>query len=424
MAISNLLTDKLIKSSGLLFMAVALASVFNYAFQIAMGRMLLPKEYGMMNALLSIFMIVIIPLTPLFTVITRKMAEYKALNDLSHIHYLYRRMSKMIIAGGLCIMFVFITLSPVLRDYFRIPSLVAIGITALSFVPTLSYNLNLAVLQGVQDYKWLGINQVVSGPARFIIAMLFVWFGFGLNGAMAGIFVAGFLCSGISYVSASRYVKDIHEESGSPQAMSMADVAPVFLATFAFTILSQADIVLVKHYFSAYEAGVYSSAGVLGKTFMYIPGAIVLAMFPMVTEQYALNQSSRLLLFKSLLITVIISGSGALFFYIFPDTVINVIYGHQYASAAPILKYYGLAMLPLSLLMVLMNYLIAREKNVFSYLLAAGAFLEILGVFMFHDLLIQIVIIMLSINIFLLIMGIMIQYFPKVQLNVSKNHNY
>jgi O-antigen/teichoic acid export membrane protein len=61
------------------------------------------------------------------------------------------------------------------------------------------------------------------------------------------------------------------------------------LAVFAFTPLTQADMVLVNRYFPAQDAaGIYASAAVLGKAVMYIPGAIILALFPMVSEQYAL----------------------------------------------------------------------------------------------------------------------------------------
>ena len=55
LSLRSLCSDKLIKSSSLLFVAAQVSNVFNYAFQIVMGRMLTPKEYGLMNALLALF---------------------------------------------------------------------------------------------------------------------------------------------------------------------------------------------------------------------------------------------------------------------------------------------------------------------------------------------------------------------------------
>ena len=47
LSIRSLYSDKLIKSSSLLFVAAMVTNVFNYTFQITMGRMLTPKEYGL-----------------------------------------------------------------------------------------------------------------------------------------------------------------------------------------------------------------------------------------------------------------------------------------------------------------------------------------------------------------------------------------
>ena len=109
---------------------------------------------------------------------------------------------------------------------------------------------------------------------------------------------------------------------------------------------------------------------------------------------------------------------GAVFFYLFPVSIIGVVYGDQYIAAASILKYYGLAMLPMALLMVLMNYLIAREKNLFSCIMIVGALLEIFAIILFHDSLMQIVFIMLTAGTLLLATGIAIQFVPALQPNL------
>ena len=416
LSIRSLHSDKLIKSSSLLFVAAQVSNVFNCAFQIVMGRMLSPKEYGLMNALLALFVIMVVPVAPLFTVITHKTAEYKARGDLAAIHDLHRRMSRWVIGAGLCGLVFFLVLSPYLRDYLHMSSIAPIVIIGMSLVAALAYPVNLAVLQGVQDYTWLGIYQALGGPAKFLFTVLFVWAGFGVSGVMAGLVASGLLLWAMSYFPTDKHLIRAKGSYGAAKHISFIDAIPVFLTVFAFTLLTQADMVLVNRYFSAREtAGIYASAAVLGKAVMYIPGAIVLALFPMVSEQYALNRGSRHLLIKALIMTMAISGSGAVFFYLFPVSIIGVVYGDQYIAAASILKYYGLAMLPMALLMVLMNYLIAREKNLFSYIMIVGALLEIFAIFLFHNSLMQIVFIMLTAGTLLLVTGIAIQYVPALQ---------
>lgn len=420
LSLRSLHSDKLIKSSSLLFVAAMVTNVSNYAFQIVMGRMLAPKEYGLMNALLAIFVITVVPVAPLFTLITHKTAAYKAQGDFTAIHDLHRTMSRRVILAGLFGLALFLLLSPYLRDYLHMSSMAPIVIIGMSLVAALAYPLNLAVLQGVQDYTWLGVCSALGGPAKFLFTVLFVWAGFGVSGVMAGMVASGLLLWAMSYYPTGKHLIHAKTSYGVAKHISFTNAVPVFLTVFAFTLLTQADMVLVNRYFPAHEeAGIYASAAVLGKAVMYIPGAIVLALFPMVSEQFALNRGSRHLLIKALIMTTAISGSGAVLFYLFPVSIIGVVYGNHYTAAASILKYYGLAMLPMALLMVLMNYLIAREKNLFSYIMIIGALLEIFAIFLFHDSLMQIVLIILTAGTLLLVTGIAIQYVPALQPNIK-----
>lgn len=399
----------------MLFIASMLSNISNYAFQVVMGRLLTPVEYGFMNALLSLFVVMAIPVSTLMMVVTRKTSESKAKNDFAAISSLYRFTNTRVLFSGLIGLAVFILCASSIRDYLHASSILPIIILGIAIFTTLANPVNMAVLQGVQDYKWMGINQGLGGPAKFLFTALFVVTGFGVNGVMTGMIATSLLLWGVSYYPIRNFVMNRNRKAVPISRISFSEVLPVFFAVFSFAVLTQADMVLVRHYFSAHDAGIYASAAILGKAVMYIPGAIVLAMFPMVSEKYALNQSSRHLLVKSMIFTLAISGFGTVLFYLFPGWIIRIFYGTQYFDAHHILKYYGIAMLPMALLMVLMNYLVAREKSLFSCLMIIGACLEIMTIFYFHSSPMQIVFIMLAIGTFSLIGSVALQYIPNVQ---------
>ena len=413
--ISSFYNDKLVRTSSLLFITSMVSNVFNYAFQIVMGRMLIPQEYGLMNALFSLLSILSVPVAPLFTVVARKTSEYKAKEDFRSIGSLYRKFSNKVLLFGISGLIIFSLGAPYIRDYLHAPSTIPILILGIAIVTTFAQPLNMAVLQGVQNYKWIGINQGLGGPAKLLFTVMLVLAGFSVNGVMAGMVLTGLLLWSLSYWPLRNYTSPVAAYESAIQHISFREVVPVFLALFAFAILTQADMVLVRRYFSAHEAGIYASAAILGKAVMYLPGAIVIAMFPMVSGQHALNQSSRHVLVKSLAITVSLSGAGAALFLLFPGWIMGILYGTRYAAACEVLKYYGIAMLPMALLMVLMNYLIARKQTLFSYLMIIGALLEILAIYFYHQSLLQVVVIMLIIGTLLCIASIALQYIPIVQ---------
>ena len=81
--------DSLIKHSLIVFIAMGIGSVFNYIFQLYMGRALGPEEYGTLGALFSIFYVLVAPSGTVQTNIAKFTSEYKAKNEYGKIHALF-----------------------------------------------------------------------------------------------------------------------------------------------------------------------------------------------------------------------------------------------------------------------------------------------------------------------------------------------
>ncbi len=378
-----LLSDSLLRTSGLMFAAFMLASIFSYLFQIVMGRLLGPGQYGLLNALLSLMTVLSVPVGTLLMVVTRKAAGYKAKGNYGGAKGLFEQVNKAVLAAGGLGLAVFLACSFLIRDYLNAPSLLPVALLGLAAFASLPGPVNTAMLQGLQEYRWLAISMALTGPARLAFTSLPVLAGFGVGGAVGGVIATGVFVWGVTYFPLKGLLVSAGESSAD-RHLQFSRVIPVFIANLAFAVMTQADMLLVNRYFQAQEAGVYASAAILGRAVMYIPGSIVLAMFPMVSETKALNASGGHLLIKSLLGTMVFSGGGALLFYFFPAWTMGTFFGAGYRGAAPLLKYFGLAMLPMAFLLVFMNYFVAREKTVFAYIMAVCAVLEITAMHFFH----------------------------------------
>jgi O-antigen/teichoic acid export membrane protein len=90
--------------SGLLVAGV-IGGVLGYAFQVAMGRLLDAADYGRLNALMSLLIVLAAPLGTVGMVITRRFAEYRASGDRVALTALFwrvhRRVALVGIAGAL-----------------------------------------------------------------------------------------------------------------------------------------------------------------------------------------------------------------------------------------------------------------------------------------------------------------------------------
>jgi len=404
-----ILSDKFIKAGGILFLSSMVTNIFNYIFQITMGRLLTPIEYGLMNSLLAISMVMGVPLSAILMVISKQTAEYKAKGELGKIRGLFKLIYKKVFTAGFTGLLLFLVASAYIKDYIHAPSAIPVVILGLSIFTSLAPPINIAVLQGLQDFKWMNIGLGFTGPLKYLFCLIMVLAGFSVSGVMGGLVLTSIAIWTITYMPLKKDVNS-RKENSTPNNINLMNIFPVLLANLAFAIMTQADMVLVKHFFLAHEAGIYASASIIGKAVMYLPGALVLAMFPMVAESNALQLNSGHLLKKAIIVSLLLSGFGALLLFAFPELVIKTFFGAKYIEASEVVQYFGVAMLPMALLMILMNYFIAKGKTIFSYILFLGTFIEIALILFFHGSLMSVIYTLMGIGWILLCLGFILLY--------------
>jgi len=155
-----------------------------------------------------------------------------------------------------------------------------------------------------------------------------------------------------------------------------------------FYFMMQSDTLLIKFFFSGYDTGVYSSASVFGKAIVFLSGAVTLVLFPLVAKNTADNKSSLPILLKGIFVNLSIAGSGALLLFIFPQLLV-MFFGKKYQEAIPIIKYIGVAFLPLSMLNILFTFYLAKKRFDCFIPLFAAFITEILCIVLFHNSLMQ-----------------------------------
>ncbi len=162
-------------------------------------------------------------------------------------------------------------------------------------------------------------------------------------------------------------------------------VLPVLVANIAFAAMTQLDMVLVNRYFAPDLAGLYAAASVLGKAVLYLPGGLVMALYPLVAENHARDQGSAHLLMQSVVITAVLCGAVALGYWLLGEWLTGLFCGLDYAGAGELLRWYGFAILPMALVMVAEYFLIAKGRVLFAWLFLAMAPVQVLAIHLWHD---------------------------------------
>ena len=153
---------------------------------------------------------------------------------------------------------------------------------------------------------------------------MLVKLGFAINGAIGAVTLAALAGYFISFYPIKFLFRRQKEEVQAKEILRYS--FPVFFTLLFTALLCSADIILVKHFFSAQTAGEYGALAMLGHMIFFITGPVAAVMFPMAADAHSsLNHPAKILK-KAIYLTVFI-GIAIVFFYFFihvifkPDTL-------------------------------------------------------------------------------------------------------
>jgi len=370
-----------------------------------MGRMLSVTEYGIFSALMAMMVVVGAPMTTLSMIISRRVSAYRSEQDSSKLGYLFYWINRKLLLIAIVLATLVVFNIKLLQNFFLMEESIHLYLLLIMLLIAFPQAINNAYLQGLQYFKWLSASGILATLLKIIIAVILVYFGSGVTGALGGVIFSTLIILILTYIILRPSLSKNNINTSSATHLLFKSAMPVLLANIAFAVMTQIDMVLVKHYFSEQDAGLYAAASILGKAVMYLPGGIAMALFPMVAENHASGKSSTNLIFQAVGMTASLSLIGALFYYFFADSIIVLLYGADYKEAAHVLKYFGFAILPMALIMVAEHFLIAMGRVLFAYLFMIIAPLQLIAIYYYHDTLIDIVTVLFISGIILAVSG-------------------
>ncbi|MEI7640319.1 MAG: oligosaccharide flippase family protein [bacterium] len=365
--------DNLIKDSIILFIATNIVNFSNFFFHMLVSRPLGPEKYGTLVTLISLFGVIATPAGALQLTIVKKTATLKAKGNMAGVEGLFKKSSIWFLTMGVLAFAVIMIFSGLIMDFFKITDrwfiVIVAALTAVSIMlPTVR-----GILQGLQKFVAFGFNLITDALLRLGLAVFFIFLGWGVFGALSASLVSALVAYAIGFAAILFLFKNKQKDVEIISKKELLKYAlPVLFSMFGMAILTSMDIFMVKHFFNPEDAGLYSATSIIGKAFLYFPSAIAIALFPKVAEIHALNKDAGHLLNKSMLITGAITLVGGIFCFFFPKVIIGILFGSKYYSIADVARWFGFAILPLTLFNILVNYSLAIRRYFFIYAMFAG----------------------------------------------------
>jgi O-antigen/teichoic acid export membrane protein len=362
--------------------------MLNYIFHVYMGRTLGPVGYGILGSILSVFYIFTIPGGIIKTVITKFVADFNAKGEYGKIiNLIVRSFKKFFLMGGLAFIMFGIG-SWGIASFLKIESPKPILIFGSALLFSYSLMVSRGSLQGLQQFNQLGLNIIAGTGSRLLFGILFVLAGFGVNGAIAGYFFEVLIAFVLSLFPL-RYLRS--EKSVSVDSLPVYKYSiPVFVALTSVTVMTNVDVIMVKHFLSPTEAGFYALASMLSKIIFFTSLTFSGVMLAKASDLHRKNHPITPVLRNTMLYFVLISAVILGTYWILPKMIINIFFGSQYLPVIPVLLILSGAIFFLSVSNIIMHYYLAIDKTSFVIILIPSLFLQILVLGLFHSSLVEV----------------------------------
>jgi O-antigen/teichoic acid export membrane protein len=193
--------------------------------------------------------------------------------------------------------------------------------------------------------------------------------------------------------SESRCEQDIEKPDPSYISGVYQYFLPVGITLLCFMVLTNIDLILVKHFFTPIEAGYYSIAQVVGKVILLLPVPIVMVMFPKLSSLEGEEEKGLLILKRSLRIVFLFCAVAVLLGFLFPSLVIRILSGRSYIECIPLVRLSCIDMSLFSLVLILLHYHLSCGKSVFIYPLCFLTLIQTGLIVLYHNTLVQVLVV-------------------------------
>lgn len=391
--------------SGSAIMVVG-TNVFNAGqllYQVIVIRLIETSLYGDFAAIISILGIIGVIQVAFGLTIVKFVASQENDKEISNIVKWFNYWG--FIGGGIAAVLMLI-LSPFVGKFLNLTEpkiLLLLSPILLLFVLVYIYR---SILLGMLAFRTYVISLIVEVGVKILATAVLVYLGGALFGAMIGVLMGVIFGLLLARFSIAKYLKG--SRGKIPEVVPLLKYSlPAFVQNLAFTSMFSIDIFLVKHFFSAEQAGTYAYLSVLGRIAMYCSTPITQTMFPIIAKKHAHKENYTGVFYLSVVFVLTISILVVLFFALFPGFLLSLLGKTQ---GGEVLWWFGLTMTLLGVSLVLIQFYLSINETKPVWFFVAAALLQAGLIWFIHPTLLSVVQ-MSIVSTSLLVIALLV-YFP------------
>lgn len=372
-----------LSGSAIMLVSSVFVGLMNLIYNFAVAHKLGAGQFGHASAIYTVLML-LSSVTLSFQLLCSKfVARSDFESDRIAIYNLLHRRSWL---AGLGIGVALISSSSAIAHYLNLPSPLLVRVLAVGTVFYVPLGTRRGFMQGTYDFVPLALNFTLEVVIKLVGAVVLMSAGYGVEGVVGAISASVI----VAYFVA---VPRKHHFGKVPQATLRAGMEEGVQAVIFFigqVIINNLDIVLVKHFFDATQAGVYAAIALIGRVVYMLSWSVVSSMFPFSAGVRSDERDGRAVLTTALLLATGISGLFTFAAWLMPAGLWHILLGSGFPAEgrnfySSLLVLYAVTTAIYALSVVMMTYEISRKIGNVSWLQLGFSAAIVIGIYLFHN---------------------------------------
>ncbi len=364
--------------SGLAVSAgIGIWSIGNWIFFVLVGRLLGPRDYGLVAALLSGCLVIYVLCSGLGPALAGSNRGHPPNAIFARAVRIAIMTTAVVMAIGAAVV---VVVGTTISGFPTTATLGAVAVLAGIAV----FPLSMGQLQGEGNFTGYGLGLVTVGVTR-PLAFVALWFG-GVRvlSPMLGTSASWIIGSAVTLVLARRA---LHTTPISPTSIQWDGfrraLLPNAVGVTAIAVLTNADVITARLVLHSRESGLFAAASAISQGLFLVPQVFITLLIPRLAARRAEGRSSATLAATGFLGTTV---TGAIFVGLMlplGQLLMRLTYGGAFRDSGNLLPFYGVAMTGMGCTIVLLYHQLARRDFRYSWCLLgiAGAQIASLALF-------------------------------------------
>ncbi len=388
MQVLTVLKAKKITPEQLFMISVLAVNAGNYLYNLILGRLLGPAQFADAAVLITLLLVLSFAAMT-FQLVT---AKFSVLFENQTFKSFITKVYKNAFIVGMIMGTLIIIFSTELQSVFNTSSSTMFIVFGCGVPLYFLMSVNRGVFQGKKSFKSLSITYQSEMLSRLIITLGLILIFNIQSSVVIAIGILASLVFGLFPFKSENISLKTHISLPKVESKHIKHFF-VITAFYELTqiIINNSDILLVKHYFESYEAGLYASLALIGRIVYFIAWMFVMLLLPTVVQLKKDGKATAPVLFKYIGYIAAISISIILVCLSFPELIINILFGESYIAMAPLLWKYAIATSMFAISNIFAYYYLSLDKYIPVLISGVFGMLQMALVVFFHDSLEQVV---------------------------------